>query len=96
MEAVCERWLWQQGGKDVNQGARGLIFMGYRAKKQQHRPWLSQAGRFGEQTSPPAAFGDRISWLAATRGCPAPAPEPSLVRANISFAACVLGIKRRW
>ena len=32
-EAACERWLRQQGGKDVNQGGgvQGLIFMGYGA-----------------------------------------------------------------
>lgn len=64
MEAVSERWLWQQGGKDVNQGGgvQGLMFMGYRAMQQQHRPWLSQTGCFGEQTSPKRGFGERYFW----------------------------------
>lgn len=33
MEAVCERWLRQQGGKDSNQGGgvQGLIFVDYGA-----------------------------------------------------------------
>lgn len=36
MAAACERWLWQQGGKDANKGggAQALIFMGYGAKQQ--------------------------------------------------------------
>lgn len=75
---ASERWLWQQGGRDVREGGgvQGSLFLGCGAV-QQHRLWLVQWMLWGANIL--LGFGDRISWLAATRGCPAPAPELPLL-----------------
>lgn len=70
---ASERWLWQQGGRDAREGGgvQGSLFLGCGAV-QWHRLWLVHWMLWGANI---LGFGDRISWLAATRGCPAPAPE---------------------
>lgn len=71
---ASERWLWQQGGRDVKEGSPRAHFSGL---------WGNPAALFRRMlwgaNIPSHGFGDRISWLAATRGCPAPAPELPLL-----------------